>query len=130
MDINTLVILMAIGLFAGIASGFVGIGGGMIIVPALVFGLGMSQHMAQGTSLAIMIPPIGILAVVSYYKAGAVNLQFAAAIAFTFILGAWIGSKWSLKMNPAVVRAIFAVFMLYAAVRLGWKSWLELKGSI
>ena len=58
MDINTLVILMAIGLFAGIASGFVGIGGGMIIVPALVFGLGMSQHMAQGTSLAMMIPPI------------------------------------------------------------------------
>mgnify|MGYP000356421926 CR=1 FL=1 len=60
----------------------------MIIVPALVFGLGMSQHMAQGTSLAMMIPPIGILAVVSYYKAGAVNLQCAAAIAFTFILGA------------------------------------------
>ena len=128
MDINTLLILMAIGLFAGIASGFVGIGGGMIIVPALVFGLGMSQHMAQGTSLAMMIPPIGILAVMSYYKAGAVNLQFAAAIAVTFILGALLGSKWSLKLNPAVVRAIFAVFMLYAAIRLGWKSWLELKG--
>ena len=128
MDINTLLILMAIGLFAGIASGFVGIGGGMIIVPALVFGLGMSQHMAQGASLAMMIPPIGILAVVSYYKAGAVNLQFAAAIAVTFILGAWLGSKWSLKLNPAVVRAIFAVCMLYAAIRLGWKSWLELKG--
>ena len=78
----------------------------------------------------MMIPPIGILAVVSYYKAGAVNLQFAAASAVTFILVAWIGSKWSLKMNPAVVRAIFAVFMLYGAVRLGWKSWLKLKGSI
>jgi uncharacterized membrane protein YfcA len=128
MDINTLLILMAIGLFAGIASGFVGIGGGMIIVPALVFGLGMSQHMAQGTSLAMMIPPIGILAVISYFKAGTVNLQFAAAIAVTFVLGAWLGSKWSLKLNPAIVRAIFAVFMLYAAIRLGWKSWLELKG--
>ena len=128
MDINTLLILMAIGLFAGIASGFVGIGGGMIIVPALVFGLGMSQHMAQGTSLAMMIPPIGILAVFQYYKAGAVNIQFSIALAATFVIGAWIGSRWSLKLNPAVVRAVFALFMLYAAVRLGWKSWLELRG--
>lgn len=119
---------MGIGLLAGIASGFVGIGGGMIIVPALVFGLGMTQHMAQGTSLAMMIPPIGILAVFQYYKAGAVNIQFSVALAATFIFGAWIGSRWSLKLNPAVVRAVFALFMLYAAVRLGWKSWLELRG--
>ena len=128
MDVNTLLILMAIGLIAGIASGFVGIGGGMISVPALVFGLGMSQHMAQGTSLAMMIPPIGVLAVISYYKAGAVNLYFAAALAVTFVFGAWLGSKWSLKMNPAAVRAIFALFMMYAAIRLGWQSWLELRG--
>tara|TARA_B100000497_G_C7593466_1_gene356813 strand:+ start:193 stop:579 length:387 start_codon:yes stop_codon:yes gene_type:complete len=128
MDLNTFFVLMGIGLLAGIASGFVGIGGGMIIVPALVFGLGMTQHMAQGTSLAMMIPPIGILAVFQYYKAGAVNIQFSVALAATFIFGAWIGSRWSLKLNPAVVRAVFALFMLYAAVRLGWKSWLELRG--
>jgi len=127
MDFTTLLLLMGIGLIAGIASGFVGIGGGMIIVPALVFGLGMSQHMAQGTSLAMMIPPVGILAVLHYFKAGAVNIQFSIALAITFILGAWIGSKWSLKVNPSVVRGIFALLMLYAALRLGWKSWIELK---
>ena len=93
MDLTTLVLLLAIGLIAGLASGFVGIGGGMIIVPALVFGLGLSQHMAQGTSLAMMIPPIGILAVMSYYKAGAVQVQYAAILATTFVLGAWLGSK-------------------------------------
>jgi uncharacterized membrane protein YfcA len=128
MDVNTLLILMAIGLIAGVASGFVGIGGGMIIVPALVFGLGMSQHMAQGTSLAMMIPPIGSFGCYQLLQSGAVNLYFAAALAITFVFGAWLGSKWSLKMNPAAVRAIFALFMMYAAIRLGWKSWLELRG--
>ncbi len=126
MDLTTLVLLLAIGLIAGLASGFVGIGGGMIIVPALVFGLGLSQHMAQGTSLAMMIPPIGILAVMSYYKAGAVQVQYAAILATTFVLGAWLGSKWVLKINPAVVRFVFGVFMVFAAGRLIIKSWSEL----
>lgn len=126
MDINTVFLLLAIGLIAGVASGFVGIGGGLIIVPALVFGLGLSQHMAQGTSLAMMIPPIGILAVMSYYKAGAVQLEYAAILAITFVLGAWLGSRWSLRLNPAIVRMIFAIFMLYAAIRLIMKSWQEL----
>lgn len=126
MDISTIFLLLAIGLIAGVASGFVGIGGGLIIVPALVFGLGLSQHMAQGTSLAMMIPPIGILAVMSYYKAGAVQFQYAAILAITFVLGAWLGSKWSLRLSPAIVRLIFALFMLYAAVRLILKSWQEL----
>ncbi len=120
-------LLLAIGLIAGLASGFVGIGGGMIIVPALVFGLGLSQHMAQGTSLAMMIPPIGILAVMSYYKAGAVQVQYAAILAVTFVLGAWLGSKWALKLNPTLVRFVFGVFMALAAGRLIIKSWSELQ---
>jgi len=126
MDLTTLVLLLAIGLIAGLASGFVGIGGGMIIVPALVFGLGLSQHMAQGTSLAMMIPPIGILAVMSYYKAGAVHVQYAAILAATFVLGALLGSKWVLKISLAVVRFVFGVFMVFAAGRLIIKSWSEL----
>jgi uncharacterized membrane protein YfcA len=126
MDLTTIIMLLGIGLLAGIASGFVGIGGGLIIVPALVFAIGLSQHAAQGTSLAMMIPPIGILAVISYYKAGAVELQHAAVLAITFVLGAWLGSKWALRMNPALVRLVFGVFMLYAAGRLVWNGWSEL----
>ena len=126
MDMQTLLLLLCIGLLAGIASGFVGIGGGMIIVPALVFGLGLNQHMAQGTSLAMMIPPIGILAVMSYYKAGQIQLGYAGIIALTFVLGAWMGSKWALRINPSVVRLIFGLFMLFAAGRLILRSWNDL----
>ena len=126
MDMQTLLLLLCIGLLAGIASGFVGIGGGMIIVPALVFGLGLNQHMAQCTSLAMMIPPIGILAVMSYYKAGQIQLEYAGILALTFVLGAWMGSKWALRINPSVVRLIFGLFMLYAAGRLILRSWNDL----
>lgn len=126
MDANTLLILLGIGMLAGLASGFVGIGGGMIIVPALVFALGLSQHAAQGTSLAMMLPPIGILAVISYYKAGAVQWQFAAILAITFVVGAWLGSKWALRLEPAIVRLVFGIFMVIAAGRLILKSWSEL----
>ena len=91
MDISTALLLLAIGLIAGIAAGFVGIGGGMIIVPALVFGLGMTQHMAQGTSLAMMLPPIGILGVMNYAKAGEININYALLLALTFILAlGWV----------------------------------------
>ena len=126
MDIQTLLLLLCIGLLAGIASGFVGIGGGMIIVPALVFGLGLNQHMAQGTSLAMMIPPLGMLAVMSYYKAGQIQLEYAGILALTFVLGAWMGSKWALRINPSVVRLIFGLFMLFAAGRLILRSWNDL----
>ena len=126
MDIQTLLLLLCIGLIAGIASGFVGNGSGMIIVPALVFGLGLSQHLAQGTSLAMMIPPIGILAVMSYYKAGQIQLEYAGVLALTFVLGAWMGSKWALRINPSVVRLVFGLFMLFAAGRLILKSWSDL----
>ena len=97
MDVSTVLLLLAIGLIAGIAGGFVGIGGGLIIVPALVYGLGLTQHMAQGTSLAI-----------------------------TFVLGAWLGSRWSMKISPTIVRLIFALFMMFAAIQMGLKSWAEL----
>ena len=126
MEISTALLLLAIGLIAGIAAGFVGIGGGMIIVPALVFGLGMTQHMAQGTSLAMMLPPIVILGVMNYAKAGEVNINYALLLALTFILGAWLGSRWSLKINASIVRLIFAAFMVLAAIRMAIKSIAEL----
>ena len=118
MDSSTLFILIAIGMLAGILSGFIGVGGGMIIVPGLIYFLGMSQHMAQGTSLALMIPPIGILAVYNYYRAGDINLAYAGVIAATFVVGGFIGSRLSLKLSPNTVRFVFGVVMLYIAIKL------------
>ena len=110
--------LVLIGVFAGMLSGFVGVGGGVIIVPALVYVLGLSQHAAQGTSLLLMLPPIGILAVMNYYKAGEMNLLYGGIIAIFFVVGAYFGSKISLKLNPATVKLIFGVLMLYVAARM------------
>ncbi|HIO16490.1 MAG TPA: sulfite exporter TauE/SafE family protein, partial [Flavobacteriales bacterium] len=100
MELSTLFILLAIGICAGIASGFVGIGGGLIIVPALIYFLGLDQHTAQGTSLALMLPPIGILAAMNYHSEQSIEWTYSALIAVTFIVGAWFGSKWSLRLSP------------------------------
>ena len=126
MEPTTIFILLAIGIIAGVASGFVGIGGGLIIVPALVYFLGLDQHTAQGTSLALMLPPIGILAAMQYQSEQHIEWIYAAVIALTFIIGAWIGSKWSMKLSPTVVRLIFATFMFYAATAMALKSFKEI----
>ena len=118
MQTDTILILIAIGLTAGILSGFVGIGGGLLIVPALIFFLGMSQFEAQGTSLAMMLPPIGILAVINYNKTGNLNWTYALILAAVFIIGGYIGSKISLSLSPQVVKKIFGVLMLIAAFKL------------
>ena len=103
---------------AGILSGFIGVGGGLIIVPALVLALGLGQHEAQGTSLALMLPPIGILAAYNYWKADSLNWKYAAIIAITFIIGGYLGSKLSLRLKPETVRISFAVLMILAALKL------------
>lgn len=126
VDQSHLLILISIGLAAGMLSGFIGIGGGVVIVPALIYFLGMNQFQAQGTSLAIMLPPVGIMAFYNYYKAGNVNLTYAAVIAITFIIGGYLGSKIALKLNPNVVRFVFGVLMLYVAARLLWSSSVKL----
>lgn len=124
MDLNlgSILILVAIGIFAGMLSGFVGVGGGMVIVPALIYFLGLTQFQAQGTSLAIMLPPIGILAVMNYYRTDNVNFTYAAIIAATFIIGGYLGSKLALKLPENKVKLIFGLIMLYAAIRMIWKA--------
>jgi len=122
LDTGTILILVGIGILAGILSGFIGIGGGLLIVPALIYFLGLSQFQAQGTSLAIMLPPVGILAFFNYYKSGNVNITYALIIAVTFIIGGYFGSKFALKMSPVKVKFIFGLIMLYAAVRMLWSS--------
>ena len=118
MSITTFFILVLIGIFAGVASGFVGIGGGVIIVPTLVYVLGLSQHEAQGTSVLLMLPPIGILAAMNYYKADAVNWKYAAIIAVFFVVGGYIGSKLSLKMDATLVKLIFGILMLLLSIKM------------
>ncbi len=127
MSFGTLIILILIGLFGGIMSGFVGIGGGVIIVPALIYVIGFPQHMAQGTSLFLMLPPIGILAFMNYYKAGQVNLVYGVVIAVAFILGGYFGSKLSLKLSPAIVKSIFGLVMAYVAFRMIYSGIIELR---
>ena len=126
MELSTLFILLLIGVLAGIASGFVGIGGGLIIVPALIYFTGLDQHVAQGTSLAMMLPPIGILAALNYNSEQSVEWTYAACLAITFVIGAWLGSKWSLKLSPTVVRLVFAAFMFYTASIMAIKSLKEI----
>ncbi|MDD2198249.1 MAG: TSUP family transporter [Bacteroidales bacterium] len=89
MDISEIVILILTGIVAGIAAGFFGIGGGVVVIPMLIYFFGMTQHEAQGTSLAFLLAPIGILAFINYYKAGHVNLNYAVVLAITFIVGSY-----------------------------------------
>ena len=120
MTTSTIIILIAIGLFAGIFSGMIGLGGGLIIIPALMYLLHLDQHTAQGTSLAIMLPPIGLMAAYNYYKAGALNIQFAAVIAIAFFVGGYFGSRWALNMPEALLRKIFAVTLIVVAIKMLW----------
>ncbi|MEO6902314.1 MAG: sulfite exporter TauE/SafE family protein [Bacteroidia bacterium] len=113
-----IIILLCIGLLAGILSGLIGIGGGIIIVPALVYFLGSSQHQAQGTSLAVLLLPVGILAVYAYYKAGYVNLQWAGIMAIGFVFGGFIGSKISIGIDEQVLKKIFAMILVLIAIKI------------
>jgi len=118
MTTQTIFILITIGLLAGILSGFVGVGGGIVIVPGLVYMLGFSQHQAQGTSLFILSMPVVILATMNYWKSGNVNWKFGLIIALTFILGGYIGSKLALKVSPGLVKFLFGILMAYVSFRL------------
>ena len=118
MTIQIILILAATGLMAGILSGFVGVGGGIIIVPSLVFLLGMSQHSAQGTSLFVLCLPVVFLALFNYWKEGQVNWKFGLIIAITFLIGGFVGSKLSLKLSPSLVQIIFGLIMAYVSFRL------------
>jgi uncharacterized membrane protein YfcA len=118
MDISTVLILALIGLAAGTMGGMVGIGGGLIIVPAMVYLMGADQKTAQGTSIAIMLPPIGLFAAINYYKAGFINIKYAAVIAVTFLLGGYLGSKMAIVLPDVLVKRIFAGFMILTAIKM------------
>ena len=117
MSIFTVIVLIIIGLLAGTLSGFVGVGGGILMIPLLIFFLGFTQHQAQGTALFAMLPPIGILAAMNYYKEGFVKWEYAAVIALTFVVGGYFGSKLSISLPDQTVRRVFGVLMLIGAIK-------------
>ncbi|HTY35768.1 MAG TPA: sulfite exporter TauE/SafE family protein [Bacteroidota bacterium] len=107
-----------LGLVAGALSGLIGIGGGIIIVPALVFLFGMTQHHAQGTTLALLIPPIGLLAALTYYKAGYVDVRVAVLIAIGFFAGSYLGAKISTGVTDAALGRIFGVALILIGIKM------------
>ena len=117
-----------IGILGGIAAGFFGIGGGIIIVPALIYWAGFSQHMATGTTLAVLLPPIGFAAAFEYYRHGNVDVRAAIILAAAMFIGAWVGAYFANQLAGPLLRLIFGLFvcglgvyLVYGAFkRLGW----------
>ena len=118
MSSQTLIILLLVGLIAGMLSGLVGVGGGIIIVPALVLFLGFTQHQATGTSLGILLLPAGIFAVINYYKQGYIDLKVVFILFLGFIVGGYLGSKISLTLSEDTVKKIFAILLVIIAGKL------------
>jgi len=119
MDATSFMILALIGISAGFLSGFMGVGGGIIIVPALIFFFGMSQHSAQGSSIAaIMLLPVGILSVMNYYKAGNVNFAYSAIIAGFFLVGSYLSSRWVQGVDASLIKKVFAGVLIIIAIKM------------
>jgi len=121
MSTATILILLLIGLIAGIFSGMIGVGGGIVLVPCMVYFIGMTQHQAQGISLTMFLLPIGILGVINYYKAGHITMdtvKIALITAITFVAGSYFGSKFVVALPPETIKKMFGVVMLFLAVKM------------
>lgn len=117
MEYTTILLLLCVGLLAGILSGLIGVGGGIIIVPLLVL-FGFTQHQAQGTSLAALLPPVTLLAVINYHKAGHINWKYALIISLIFIVGGYLGSKIAIAIDQKILKKVFGVILLLIAGKL------------
>ncbi len=109
---------LLVGLFAGTASGLLGIGGAILIIPLLVHVFGFDQKLAQGTTLMLMVPPVGLMAALEYYRKGFVDMKAAAIIAAFFFIGGLAGAKLAVKLDPQILRRIFAVFLMLVSIRM------------
>lgn len=118
MSWYTIIVLLIVGLAAGILGGLVGVGGGIIIVPSLIYFLGFSQKQAQGTSLGILLLPVGILGVLQFYKAGYVDMRTVWLVSLGFLIGSYFGSKIALSFSQETVKKIFAILMLLIALKM------------
>jgi uncharacterized membrane protein YfcA len=111
-------LFLMVGVAAGVLSGFIGIGGGIIIIPALVLLFGFSQHLAQGTTLALMVPPIGLFAAWIYYKAGFVDLKAAAIICIGFVIGSLLSAKFATGIPEPILRKVFGGILLLVSLKM------------
>jgi uncharacterized membrane protein YfcA len=118
MSVSTILILLVIGTITGVMAGMLGVGGGIVVIPALVMIMGLSQQTAQGTSLAMMLPPIGILAVYNYYKAGHVDFRFALLLAIAFIAGSYFGSKLAITIPQGLMKKIFGGVLFLMSLKM------------
>ncbi|HNS30053.1 MAG TPA: sulfite exporter TauE/SafE family protein [Tenuifilaceae bacterium] len=118
MSISQLLTLIAIGIFAGFTGGALGLGGGVIIVPSLVFIMGLSQHTAQGTSLAVLIFPVALLGAYNYYREGYVNVKFVVILALAFFIGSYLGSLMSVNLSEKILRKIFGIAVLALSIKM------------
>ena len=118
MTINTILSLVLIGILAGILSGLVGVGGGIVMVPLLILFFGYSQHQAQGTSLAVLAVPVTLLAAYNYHKQGHLDWRYAAVIAVFFVLGGFIGSKIAISLDQKMLKKVFGVILLFVAGKI------------
>ncbi len=113
---------IVIGIIAGIFAGLFGIGGGTVIIPALVLLLGMTQHKAQGTSLVALLLPVGLLATIEYYKNGNADIKLGLLIGAGLFLGGYLGAYFANKLNDPALRKLFAVFLMFVAIRMFLKK--------
>jgi uncharacterized protein len=118
MNTFTIIMLILIGLASGTLAGLVGVGGGVIIIPALVYILGFTQKEAQGTSLGILLLPVGILAVVNYYKQGYIDIKAVLIISLAFVVGGFFGSKLALSISQDTLRKAFGTLLLVLAIKM------------
>ncbi|WP_264543372.1 MULTISPECIES: sulfite exporter TauE/SafE family protein [Flavobacterium] len=118
MTVTIILSLVLIGLLAGVLSGLVGVGGGIIMVPLLVLLLGFNQHQAQGTSLTVLVVPVTALAVFNYYKEGYINWKYAAIIAVFFVVGSYFGSKLAVSIDQKMLKKIFAAILILVAGKM------------
>lgn len=117
MTFSSIITIIIIGVCAGLLSGMVGIGGGIVIVPALVFILGLSQQTAQGTTLAMLSFPVSLVGALNYYKKGMVDWKIAMILCIGFVVGGYFGSKVAVSISPIIIKKLFAVVMITIAVK-------------
>lgn len=118
MTTSLILTLIVIGLLAGFLSGLIGVGGGIIMVPLFLLFLGLTQHQAQGLSLAVLLPPVTFMAVYNYHQAGAIDWRFALIVSAVFIVGGFIGSKVALSIDQQTLKKVFGGILLLIAAKL------------
>jgi uncharacterized membrane protein YfcA len=120
MNTTVIIALIVIGLFAGLLSGIMGVGGGVVMIPLMILLLGFNQHQAQGTSLAVLAVPVTFLAAYNYYGEGYVNWRYAALIAVFFVVGGFLGSKIAVNLDQKTLKRIFGGILFIISIKMLW----------